>query len=221
MSYSLIVPGQRGERLRAGLIAAMHEAYTENVARHAPDDLGDNNTTFGVNVTHNLRFLVERVVEDDERILRRRPRNGFFLEIDGRFALYFYKAPPGTTSIRGLRFDESEMKLQIARGNADQLKLDLDGLLPAETQLRADELPRHAVIVHFGGPELGFEQAYIGAPYRTATGACEWAWYEPFDTPSDGLAVHDDDDFPAGDNGFDDLRLRDEGDDASSDQLGE
>src|SRR3712207_7030297 len=66
---------------------------------------------------------------------------------------------PYTTLFRS---DESEMRLEIARGNADQLELDLYGALPAERQLAADQLPRHAVIVHFGNSATGFDRAEIG-----------------------------------------------------------
>lgn len=185
MSYSLILPGPRGDTFKRRVVTAMDDVYTENVARHAPEDLGDNNTTFGVNVTHNLRFAVEQIADEIDGLEARRPRNSFQVDIDERYALYLCKAPPGVVSIRALRFDESELRVQIVEGNADQLQLDLygTGMLPPEKQLAAEELPRHAVIVHFGAPDVGFERAEIGAPYRTASGACEWAWHEPFDLP--------------------------------------
>lgn len=208
MSFSLIAPGARGLELKRRLVSAIDTAYTENAARYAPDDLGDNYTTFGVSITHNLRHLAELAVDGLERIEVERPQNSFRLRIDGRYALYLYKAPPAARSIRELRFDESEMKLQIAQGNADQLQLDLDGVLPSDTRLNADELPAHAVVVHFGAPETGFDFATVGAPYRTASGACEWAWSEAFELPDAAEGQHEEEVVsprPADDFG---LRLR-------------
>ena len=201
MSFHRLVPDARATRLKGLLLKALHEAYEENVARHAPEEIGDNNTTFGVNITHNLRFLVEHAVAEIDGVEPHRPRNSFYLEIDERFAVYFYKAPPGITSIHALRFDESEMKLEITKVNARQLQFDYD-TEGAESRLAVSaDLPTHAVIVHFGDPDMGFRSATIGAPFRAEDGGCEWAWEEPFDQPEDGLAVADDvgeDDGPGG-----------------------
>lgn len=187
MSFLKLVPGARGGDARRRLVGAIREAYTENVARYAPDDIGDNNTTFGVSVTHNLRFLAEHAIEGLAGFAAHRPRNSFVLQIDGRYDLFFYKAPPGITSVHAMRFDESELRLEIARVNAAQLQLDLEAAVSDETSFADVRLPRHAVIVHFGDPESGFQSATIGAPYRTLDGGCEWAWEEPFDESDEGI----------------------------------
>lgn len=209
MSFHRLVPGTRGTPLKSVLLEALREAYDENVARHAPDDIGDNNTTFGVNITHNLRFLVEHAVAGIDGVEPRRPRNSFYIEIDERFAVYFYKAPPGVTNIHSLRFDESEMKLEITKVNARQLQFDYnaDG---AESRLAISaDLPTHAVIVHFGDPDSGFRSATIGAPFRAEDGGCDWAWEEPFDQPDDGFVVVDEPDEDDSSGGFG-LTLRNE-----------
>lgn len=208
MSFSKLVPGDRGVELKRLLIAAIREAYAENVARHAPDDIGDNNTTFGVSVSHNLRFLAERAVEGMAGVEARRPRNSFVLDVDGRHAIFLYKAPPGVTSIHSLRFDESELKVEIATVNAAQLELNFENPTLGGVEAQDTPLPSHAVIVHFGDSETGFRHAVVGAPYRTLDGGCEWWWEEAFEDPA-GRLQRDGSVDPAGDGGHGfGLRLR-------------
>jgi len=208
MSWNDIAPGARGHDLRLRAMRAIRDAYDENVRRFAPDDLGDNNITFGVSVTQNLRFLVEREVADLDGVVVERPRNSFVLRLPDGYFLHFYKAPPGVLDVRALRFDESEMKLEIAQDNAGQLQFEF--ATPENTS--DSRLPKHVVVVHFGDPIGGLHRVEVGSPYATPLG-CEWAWVEPFDEdvpgdaglkPSIGGQPQPD----AGSGGFG-LRLRD------------
>jgi len=208
MSWHDIAPGAWGHDLRLRAMRAIRDAYDENVRRFAPDDLGDNNITFGVSVAQNLRFLVEREVSDLLDVLVERPRNSFVLRLPGGYFMHFYKAPPGVVDVRALRFDESEMKLEIAQDNANQLQFEF-----AATESGLDaRLPKHVVVVHFGDPIGGLHRVAVGSPYATPLG-CEWAWVEPFDEdlPGEGGLRPTIDDQPrpeAGSGGFG-LRLRD------------
>src|SRR5436190_22902729 len=102
MRFNDQVPGPRGRQICRALLRAMTTAYAENAQRFDPEDLGDNNTTFGVNVVHNLRHLAELEVDGIDGVIVRRAKNSFWFEIDGR-PLYIYKAPPGYTSVYGMR----------------------------------------------------------------------------------------------------------------------
>ena len=214
MSYEQIAPGPAGRKLKAAITRALVTTYAENAERFDAD-IGDNPTTFGICVVHNLRHLIEEGVGDLESVEVLRPRNSFMLRLPHGHSLYFYKAPPGASRIEELRFDESELKLSISQENAAQLQLDLDGFLPDHTEFEADQLPNHAVVVHFGSAETGLTHAVVGAPYRTAAGGCQWAWNEPFDLlDRDELTTHDEDlaGAPAG-PAFG-LKLRDQADQA-------
>lgn len=184
MSWSQAVPGPRGHELRRVLLGAMEEVYEENVRRFAPDELGDNNITFGVNVSQNLRHVVERDTGLFLDVVAERPRNSFILRIDDRFTVHFYKAPPGVLDLRALTFDESDLKLEIRQDNADQLSFDFHAVDEAATTTVLG--PTHVVIVHFGGPSTGFQFAEVGAPYSTDTGHCDWVWHERFDDQGAG-----------------------------------
>jgi hypothetical protein len=216
MSFDELFPAPRGPRLRAAILRALNTAYAENAGRFAPEDLGDNNTTFGVNVVHNGRHLVELEVDGIDGVVVRRAKNSFWLEIDGR-PLYIYKAPPGQSTVHGMRFDESDLRLQILEQNTEQLQFDFTTPVKANADADADATTvttpiLHPVITHFGSPEAGFGHAMIGAPYKTADGGCEWSWIEPFDQADDpGLAADaagDDRPEPPADD-FEDLRIRD------------
>lgn len=209
MSFRDLLPDERGHRFRRAVLRALATAYSENAQRFDPEDLGDNNTTFGVNVVHNLRHLVEIEIDGIQGIAARRAKNSFWLEIDGH-PVYIYKAPPGQTTVEGMRFDESELRLQILEQNAYQLQFDLCG----RPQAAAAPLPTpllHPVITHFGGPEAGFTHASVGAPYKTKDGVCAWLWVEPFDDPESGRLPAADTSVPPMDDADDDfgLRLRD------------
>lgn len=211
MSWNDIAPGVWGHHLRLRAMRAIRDAYDENVRRFAPDDLGDNNITFGVSVTQNLRFLVEREVADLFEVTVERPRNSFVLRLPGGYWLHFYKAPPGVLDVRALRFDESEMKLEIAQENAGQLQFEF-ATPESESGARG---PKHVVVVHFGDPIAGLHRVVVGLPYATPLG-CDWAWVEPFDedVPGDGGLESRTSDQPqpdAGSGGFG-LRLRDRDD---------
>lgn len=214
-NWSSMLPGGSGRELRRTILCAMREAYDENVRRYSPDDLGDNNVTFGVSVSHNLRHLVERDTSGFVDVEAQRPRNSFRLRVPGGLYIYLYKAPPGAVDIRGLAFDDSELKLEIRQVNADQLSFDLGELASTNTTMpRATNI----VVVHFGDPTAGFGHAEIGAPYSTTTGDCDWAWHEPFeddeddygDLDGDGAVVPDE---PRGGEPNFGLQLREQADD--------
>ena len=216
MRFNDQVPDPRGRQICRALLRAMTIAYAENAQRFDPDDLGDNNTTFGVNVVHNLRHLAELEVDGIDGVIVRRAKNSFWFEIDGR-PLYIYKAPPGYTSVHGMRFDESDLRLEILEQNTDQLQFDLDGKQgdPAAA-IRSPQL--HPVITHFGSPEAGFTHASIGAPYKAKDGSCEWSWIEPFEDIDDGVSDAQEADTPTPEDPGEDfeLRLRDKSEDQSS-----
>lgn len=216
MNFNELVPAPRGRQICRALLRAMTIAYAENAQRFDPEDLGDNNTTFGVNVVHNLRHLVEIEVEGIEGLIVRRAKNSFWLEIDG-LPLYIYKAPPGCTSVHGMRFDESDLRLEILEQNTCQLQFDLDGH-QRETTASIQSPRLHPVVTHFGSPEAGFTHASIGAPYKAKDGSCEWSWIEPFqEDDSDTSNTAADDPRVPGDLGEDfALQLRDDREDESA-----
>lgn len=209
MSWSAMFPNN-GRALRAAITRAMREVYDENVGRFAPDDLGDNNTTFGVNVCHNLRHVLQRDTAEFEEVEADYPRGSFVLRIEG-VTVHFYKASPGTLDLRTMKFDESKLKLDIRTQNTAQLSL-LDEHSSSATVSRL-------VVVHFGSPEQGFLYAEAGAPFTTATGACDWLWHERFDIGDDLLdspqSSEPKGDAPS-DHGFG-LELRDEPEDDTGD----
>jgi hypothetical protein len=225
MCFDELFPAPRGPRLRAAILRALNTAYAENAGRFAPEDLGDNNTTFGVNVVHNGRYLVELEVDGIDGVVVRRAKNSFWLEVDGR-PLYIYKAPPGQSTVHGMRFDESDLRLQILEQNTEQLQFDFTtppAQAGADPEVAIVATPvLHPVITHFGSPEAGFGHAMIGAPYKTADGGCEWSWIEPFEHGDEPFltadAADDDHPEPLADD-FDDLRMR--GDEHRQDQTGE
>jgi hypothetical protein len=200
----LVGPG-RAHTLRDALMRALQAAYDENGKRFAPDDLGDNNVTFGVSVSQNLRFLIEREVEGIAGIEVVRPRGSFALRIDERVELYFYKAPPGVCDVRSLRFDASKMQLEILEANSNQLALDF-GDEPAQP----GEL-RHVVCVHFGDPFEGLHRADVGAPTESALEGIRWEWLECLSDDGDEASATPLDNAPREDDDDDDfdLRLRD------------
>jgi len=115
-----------------------------------------------------------------------------------------------------MRFDESDLRLQILEQNTEQLQFDFIGAADTETSTVATPV-LHPVITHFGSPEAVFDHAMIGAPYKTADGGCEWSWIEPFEQTTDPAVDTQDAETDADDtiaDGFE-LRLRDE------DQAGE
>ena len=172
MSWSDTFPDEIGDRLRITINRTLRQVYDGNVRRYDPDDIGDNNMTFAVNLTHNLRHCLEQEVSEVEEIVVYRPQNSFFLRIADCADLHFYKAQPGASSIRDLKFDESDLKLTLRNENTVQLALDLgDGYFSSTKTLP------HVVVAHFGDPIDGFGRAEVGSPYSTTAGSCDWIWH--------------------------------------------
>lgn len=203
MSWRDFAQGRWGEELRLRLLRALEMAYDENGQRFAPDDIGDNNLVFGVAISENSKFLIERdVVARLDGVEVERPRNAWRLRLWGGVALYVYKAPPGVVDVRQLRFRSSQTKLELIEENADQLTFTFEepGLRSAARTLG------HVVVVHFGDPDGGLVRVDVGAPYATPLNGCEWEWVEclsalePFvDQPREdeqlGSDAMDDEDF--------------------------
>ena len=180
MSFEALVPGSRGRELRVALLGAMRRAYTENVDRYDPDGIGDDATWFGLSVSRNLPHIVDALTRHLEGVEARRTSNTFFLQIDGAFELYFCKAPPNAPSVEAVGFD-SHVRSRIVTRNGSHLQMRLD-LVGGTTRALSDEAQApYAVIVHFGGPESGFERAVVGAPYVLADSDLGWEWQEPFE----------------------------------------
>jgi hypothetical protein len=221
MSWREFAQGSWGEELRLGLLRALERAYDENGQRFAPEDIGDNNKVFGVAVSENSKFLIERdVVAVLDGLEVERPRNAWRLRLWGGVALYVYKAPPGIVDVHQLRFRSSQTKLELIEQNADQLAFTFDE--PA-VRAAAGRL-RHVVVVHFGDPDTGLLRVDVGAPYATALNGCEWEWVEclsalePFveetrDEQELGSDVMDDEDFG--------LEMRDHIDEDQRDESGQ
>ena len=209
-----------GDEIRHCILTAIRDAYDENSRRYAPDDLGDNNMTFGVNVSQNLRFLLAHAVADLPGIEVERPRGSFVLVLWGRVVLHFYKAPPGVVDVRDLRFDESKTKLELLAENADQLALEFD-----EPEFVHRPELRHAVVIHFGDPIGGLSHVEVGAPFASPVNGHDWEWVESLsDPPAPALdggdpADHDEDSEEADEEDFD-LRLRDDPDEDQIDDTG-
>lgn len=162
--------------MREAILRALQSAYDENCRRYAPDDLGDNNITFGVAVSQNLRFLLERELRDFPGIEIVRPRGSFAVLIDRTFELYFYKAPPGVFDIRALRLDASQTQIELVDANTNQLSL-----FDPEPREEPDELRRLACI-HFGDPLEGLHRADVGAPHTSPSDGLQWQWAECLST---------------------------------------
>lgn len=208
MRWERILGPERAEQLGVAVLAALEDAYDENCRRHAPEDLGDNNVTFGVNVSQNLRFLLERAAQAIPGVEIIRPRGSFALLIDHRYELYFYKAPPGVCDVRSLRFDASKTQLELVQANADQLEFDFEPLPDSSIP----ELT-HLACIHFGDPLEGLHRADVGAPVSSPLDGLRWEWVECLNDGTVVIGDVDTDAAPAADDeedeGFD-LRLRDQ-----------
>lgn len=173
-----IAGGLRAEPLRSAILRALQDAYDENCRRHSPDDLGDNNITFGVAVSQNLRFLLERELDTLSlpgiKIIR--PRGSFAVQIDNTFEIHFYKAPPGILDIRKLKLDATQTQLELTEANSDQLTFDfgLPDVEPVELHSLA--------CIHFGDPFEGLHRADIGAPLAVPIDGAAWHWAECLNT---------------------------------------
>ena len=129
--------------------------------------------------------------------------------------IHIYKAPPGTRSVRDLRFDESSRKIDILEVNTEQLALDLEAAMdPTNGGAARGHRVRHVVVVHFGDPHSGLDHVEAGEPFLSEANAPDWLWIESL---SDGSVLYQRDDreepeLPSDemDDDFEDLGLRDD-----------
>lgn len=190
MSWRDIAAGTWGEQLRLGILAAIEQVYDENCQRFAPEDIGDNNKTFGITVSENLQFVIERdVVEITDGVTVEKPRNAWMLRLWGGTILHIYKAPPGAIDVQELRFNASKTKLELVSENANQLALRFE---EEELQVPDSENLKHVVVVHFGDPQNGLARVDVGAPFAGDVNGWEWEWVdalselEPYQEEGDG-----------------------------------
>lgn len=178
MYLDQLIGAERARRLRAVLLKKVDEAYDENCDRFR-EALGDNNITFGVSVTHNLRHLVEEALIGEPGFKTSRPRGSFQIEIDGIVAVHLYKARQGENGPEMIRLDDSQTKIELVskNQNPDQLMLTFDE--PVEEIVRGGV--RQLLVLHIGDPEEGFEIAYIGAPSYSPVNGFRWMWLETLD----------------------------------------
>jgi hypothetical protein len=175
------IMGPQAEDLRQAILRAITDAYAENCQRFHPEDLGDNNITFGVAVSQNLRFLLELALDGRPDLEILRPRNSFVVVVAGGYQVHFYKAPPGVFDVRQLRFDASATQQELVESNAEQLAWRFD-----DTDATGGDA-EHLVIVHFGDPIEGFCRADVGAPLESPTDGLQWDWVECLSNPADEI----------------------------------
>jgi hypothetical protein len=168
----------RAARLRAVLLKTLDEAYDLNCERFA-QTVGDNNVTFGVAVTHNLRHLLEEALTGEAGFKTSRPRGSFEIKIDGAIAAHLYKAKRGQSGPEMIRLDDSQTKLELVSRNVhpDQLSLVFDD--PGHAQFR--DGVRQLLLLHVGDHDDGFDIAYIGAPSYSEVNGFRWLWLESLD----------------------------------------
>jgi hypothetical protein len=166
------IAGEHADVFRSKVLTALAQAYEENCQRFAPEDLGDNNITFGVNVSQNFRFLLAQELDGIAGLSVRHPRNSFVVETGGGHIVHFYKAPPGVFDLGALRFDSSATQIELVRENSEQLAFDL------RQTTEPGSSSSHIVVVHFGDPDEGFRRADVGAPLLSSTEGLQWAWTE-------------------------------------------
>lgn len=171
-----VAPGTWGERLRVGLLRAIEQVYDENCQRFAPEDIGDNNKTFGITISENLHYVLERdVVPLIEGAQVEKPRNAWVLRLPGNLLLHVYKAPPGAVDVSEVRFNASKVKLELVAENAAQLALVFE---EPELRVPANSGLKHVVAVHFGDPNQGLARVDVGAPYADEVNGWEWEWVD-------------------------------------------
>jgi hypothetical protein len=178
MQLDPLIGPARARRLRAVLLESLGEAYNENCERFS-ETLGDNNVTFGVAVTHNLRHLLEEALLAEPGFQTSRPRGSFEIQIDGAVALHLYKAKRGINGPEMIRLDDSQTKIELVtkNQNADQLALSFDD--PVEEIVRSGV--RQLLVLHIGDHDDGFDTAYIGAPSYSPVNGFRWVWLESLD----------------------------------------
>jgi hypothetical protein len=235
MAWNDIAPDGFGREFRQTVHRALRQAYDENCRRFAPEDVGDNNISFSHTVRENLRYLLQKAIH--EMVERHTGLAGaidvywkglvYEVLLPGNVAVHFYKAPPGVTDVRKLRFNGSKRQIEILRVNADQLALDLEAALGHDvSEKRSDGVARHIVVVHFGDPIDGLNKLIVGEPFLSDLDAPDWLWiedlveeamlYERESPTTESVAsedVRDDDD-------FDDLRMRDDAKSEDDDATG-
>jgi hypothetical protein len=229
MPWNDIAPGDFGNEFRRALLAAIKHSYDENCRRFAPDDVGDNNISFSHTVRENLRFLLQKEIVESERLagVIGVHWKGLIYELmlPGDLYVHIYKAPPGITDVRKLRFDGSKRQISILEGNADQLAMNFAAAAGEEAPEGIDGgSGRHVVVVHFGDPVDGLDKVIAGEPFLSELDAPDWIWIESLSEQTvlyerdeqEPDAVPSDE---ADDDDFDDLEMRDDAaDDESRDE---
>lgn len=216
-----MAPGKWGEQLRLAILAALRQVYDENCQRHAPEDIGDNNKTFGITVSENLRFVIERdVIPAMDGVAVETSRNAWMIRLWGGKVVHIYKAPPGAVDVREFRFNVSKIKLELVSQNANQLQLfEEDGF-----QGHGAEDLEHVVIVHFGDPDNGLTRVDVGAPFLDETLGYDWLWSGPF-SELESLQEGESGDSGVGSDSMDDedfgLEMRDVDEDERKDLPGQ
>lgn len=167
----------------AVLRSVMHEAaafsHAENAARFDAEVLGDDPLIYGLMATNTARFRAGRLLEAAPLAGVTVCERGrvWWLEIQRGDAptlrVYFYKAPPGATSIRCLAFD-AEIKKAFTSSNGRQMALFSEAANPAPVELL------NVVVVHFGDAVGALERLEVGAPFLVGA-EVEWDWCERFD----------------------------------------
>lgn len=180
-SWSSLIPGPEGEALRRVLCEAATVAHTENAARFDPDELGDDALIYGLSTTVNARHIAARAVEEHDELgqvtVCERGR-AWWLEVQrprlAALRLFFYKAPPGASSVYDLRLDDAEIKRELSTTNGRQLEL-----FNRQGGVGNVEL-LNLVVLHYGEPATGLTRVDVGAPYLDGD-KIAWDWFERFD----------------------------------------
>lgn len=177
--WNELIADERATVLRNLLHDAAAFAHAENAARFDAEVLGDDALIYGLMATSTARYHASRLVEaaeiDGVAVCERGRIWWLEVQRDDAAALriYFYKAPPGATSIRGLRFD-AEIKKELSSSNGRQMAL----FTSSGGVGSADLL--NIVVVHFGDAVEALERLEVGAPYLVGT-EVDWDWHERFD----------------------------------------
>lgn len=178
-----LITAPRAARLRTLLYKAAVTAHAENAERFAPEDLGDDARIYGICTSNSARFLAGRAVEDADLagVAVRERGLVWWLEIDrdtDAAVRYFYKAPPGASTVWDLRLDDAEIKRELSASNGRQLEL----FSRTGRQGYAELL--NLIVIHYGDPHEGPGKLEVGAPY-VSNDALSWDWHERFDLAED------------------------------------
>lgn len=182
-SWGKLIPGPQGEALRRVLCEAAAVAHTENAARFDPDELGDDALIYGLSTTVNARHIAGRHVEEHaelDRVAVCERGRAWWLEVQrpglAAMRLFFYKAPPGASSVYDLRLDDAEIKMELSTTNGRQLEL-----FNRQGGVGNVEL-LNLIVLHYGDPTTGLTRVDVGAPYLNDD-KIAWDWFERFDEP--------------------------------------